>query len=370
MNPFKLLLFTLLFTSTQLVAQSDFRQGHIITTSGDTLTGYIDYQADKSLCSKCRFRINKTEKVKEYIPAELQGYKFVKEDRKFISMAIPYKDGTKNVFLEVLVSGKMNLYYCNDKCLESYFFIQKRGEKQLANLPFTRVYREVKTGYATYMKNIDTSNHIDTLKKYMQDTPELFTNIEDLDSPKQTNLIKLVNLYNGYSQDKSKTEIHVKKVNPTIIYLSPAVAYTDFRTSAWNKYNILGGIQIAISLNKSNERLFFNTGILIPVYRNYYPGLVDLSADFKSLIKIPLLIEYRFPDKMIQPRFSIGYNLYKNEFNLAIQATASAGVNVRLSKGVSLSIIPSVEFAGGEKFFMLPVTYDCFSLFTGLQIKL
>lgn len=370
MNYFKFFFIILLFTSIQLVAQSDFRQGHIITTSGDTLKGFIDYRADNSLCNKCRFKINRNEKVKEYYPKELKVFQFEKEGRKFISMTIPYRDETKEVFLEMLITGKMNLYYCFDKSLESYFFIQKRGEKHLANLPFTRIYRNVRTGYTTYLKTIDSSNHTDTLKKYMQDTPDLFSRIDEIDVPRQKNLIKLVKMYNGYNQDKFMTESHIKKVNPLTIYLSPAFVYTNFRTSVWNKYNILGGIQIALSLNQSNERLFFNTGILIPVYRNYYPGLVNLSEDFKSLIKVPILFEYRFPNKMIQPRFSIGYNLYKNDVSLAIQSTVLAGVNIRLSKGVSLSIIPGVEFAGSETFIILPVSYDNFSLFTGLQIKL
>lgn len=370
MNHFKLLIFILLFDSIQLVAQSDFRQGRIITTSGDTLKGLIDYQSDNSLCDKCRFKINKNQKVKEYYPKELKVFQFENEGRKFVSMTIPYKNETKDVFVEILVTGKMNLYYCFNTSLDSYFFIQKRGEKQLANLPFTRIYRDVKTGYTTYLKTIDSSNHIDTLKKYMQDTPDLFSYIEEIDAPRQRNLIKLVKMYNGYNQNKSLTENHVKKVNPVTIYLSPAAEYTNFRTSISNKYNILGGVQIALSLNQSNERLFFNTGILIPVYRNYYPGFVRSDEDFKSLIKVPVLFEYRFPDKMIQPRFSIGYNLYKNEISIAVQSTILAGVNVRLSKGISLSIIPGVEFAGSETFIILPVSYDNFSLFTGLQIKL
>jgi len=369
-NSFKLLLFTLLFISIQLVAQTDFRQGCIITTTGDSLKGFIDYQADNSLCHKCRFKINKDEKVKDYIPAELKEFQFKNEGRKFISMTVPCNDETKEVFVEILVAGKMNLYYCNDKSLESYFFIQKRGEKHLANLPFKREYKNVKTGYTTYLKTIDSSNHIDTLKKYMQDTPDLFTNIEDIDSPKQKNLIKLVKQYNEFGLNKNKAEIHVKKVKSLAIYLTPAVAYTDFQTSGGNQYNILSGVQIALSLNQSNERLFFNTGILIPVFRKYYAGNVTTNQDSKYLIKVPVLFEYRFPDKPVQPRFSIGYNLYKNDVSLALLSTVSAGVNIRLSKGVSLSIIPGIEFVGSDMLIVVPVAYDSFSLLTGLQIKL
>ena len=369
-NLFKLLLFTLLFTSIQLVAQTDFRQGYIITTNGDSLKGFIDYQADNSLCHKCRFKINKAEKVKDYISSELKEFQFDKEGRKFISMTVPCNDETKEVFVEILVAGKMNLYYCNDKSLESYFFIQKRGEKHLANLPFKREYKNVKTGYTTYLKTIDSSNHIDTLKKYMQDTPDLFTNIEDIDSPKQKNLIKLVKQYNEFGLNNNKAENHVKKVKSLAIYLTPAVAYTDFQTSGGNQYNILSGVQIALSLNQSNERLFFNTGILIPVFRKYYTGNVSTNQDSKYLIKVPVLFEYRFPDKPVQPRFSIGYNLYKNDVSLALLSTVSAGVNIRLSKGVSLSIIPGIEFVGSDMLIVVPVAYDSFSLLTGLQIKL
>ena len=82
MNHFKLVFITfLLFSSMHLVAQSDFRQGHLITLKGDTLTGLIDYQSDNKLCKRCRFKASKADRVKAFNPAELKGFQFDKEGR-------------------------------------------------------------------------------------------------------------------------------------------------------------------------------------------------------------------------------------------------------------------------------------------------
>ena len=82
---------------------------------------------------------------------------------------------------------------------------------------------------------IDSYNHIDTLKKYMQDMPDIYKSIEEIDVPKQNNLIKLVKQYDGLDQKQKHGQKqnliinHVKKINSLIVYLSPEGAYSDFK---------------------------------------------------------------------------------------------------------------------------------------------
>ena len=51
-----LILFVLLLSTEILNAQTDFRLGYIIKTTGDTIAGQIDYRGDLVMSSVCRFK--------------------------------------------------------------------------------------------------------------------------------------------------------------------------------------------------------------------------------------------------------------------------------------------------------------------------
>ncbi|HET7732846.1 MAG TPA: hypothetical protein VFK73_03330, partial [Paludibacter sp.] len=161
-----------------------------------------DWQSDIWLSQKCRFKHDKKQKVRIYRPADLKQFKFTKENRTFVKKRIDVeKAGGKDIFLELLVAGKINLYYLRDRHLINRYFIGKEGEMTLADLPFSRQERYVDSGNSRKLLTIDTTNHIDTLKKYMQDTPSLYPNIEEIQFPQRDKLVKLVKLYNSFFEN-------------------------------------------------------------------------------------------------------------------------------------------------------------------------
>ena len=60
----KFVLFGLLILTGVLNAQSDFRPGYIISTTGDTIFGEIDYRGDLSMSNVCRFKNGENETKK------------------------------------------------------------------------------------------------------------------------------------------------------------------------------------------------------------------------------------------------------------------------------------------------------------------
>ena len=198
----KLMLAVFFFGSAQLVAQGNFKQAEIITENGDVIVGLVDWQPDMRLAQKCRFKQDEKQKVRIYYPADLKQFKFTKQNRTFVKKQINKgNESGKYVFLELLVAGKINLYYLRDRHLINRYFIEKKGEITLADLPFSRQERYVDSGNSRKLMTIDTTNHIDTLKKYMQDTPSLYPNIEDIQFPQRDKLVMLVKLYNSFFEN-------------------------------------------------------------------------------------------------------------------------------------------------------------------------
>lgn len=96
-------------------AQSDFRDGLIITLDQDTIHGLVDYQSNVKNYKHCRFK--KDGVIKVYSPNQIMGFGYL-DDKFFISTIL------NGVFVEVLVSGEISLYKTNMN-----FFLRKRKGK-------------------------------------------------------------------------------------------------------------------------------------------------------------------------------------------------------------------------------------------------
>ena len=92
------LLFLFLFGG--LNAQTDFRPGYIIETTGDTLYGDIDYRGDLLMGKLCKFR-DKHKNITEYAPSNLSSFRFI-DSKYFTSKEV----NGKNIFLEYLLKAE------------------------------------------------------------------------------------------------------------------------------------------------------------------------------------------------------------------------------------------------------------------------
>src|SRR5688572_17612566 len=119
----------ILISAHHLIAQSDFRDGFIITPSKDTIPGLINYRESARGNNFCEFKKNSSDQeIVTYAPNELFGYGF-KNDKFFISREVLLPDSVRKlVFLEVLVEGRITLYMLKERSYFTLFFLEKDGE--------------------------------------------------------------------------------------------------------------------------------------------------------------------------------------------------------------------------------------------------
>ena len=487
----------LLAIHTQM--QGSFRSGTIFTSNGDTITGFIDYQSNIHLAQKCRFKSDKNAKVIVYFPSDLNGFWFKNENRNFEKKTILDKNKVTEVFFELLVSGEVRLFDCYSQTgLSGHFFIQKANRGRLIDLPFLSQQTYVDNGYTRKLTTINSSDHIDSLKKYMKDVPAVWPKIEELSYPEKLKLIELVKLYNSYFVDENKSRIvettkviddnltteklvrgrlnlvvktdtkfnshfYLQKISesklieipystnskiqyngmiinsismnstnhvdtlkkymadaqplfdeideinvPTKENLTKLVqeynSYSDEKSyaakhavkrlpgnfyvtpglflSSYAEYTMFGGVYLSTGLINSNEHLFFNTGAFISVFREHEANTANNKYRVNTLLKVPLKLEYRFSNSLIQPRIAVGCNFYHGDtitvFQLKSQPVPvnfflpvlSAGVSLKVSERITFSLMPELEFILKEDKSKVPGRYNNFSLFAGLQIML
>ncbi|MCB0667852.1 MAG: hypothetical protein KDC80_18620 [Saprospiraceae bacterium] len=154
-------------------AQQDFRPGFIITLTGDTIKGHIDYRPPISNASVCHFRRENSNEVSKFNPEEIKAYRY--NDSKFyISKELTIGGITSRHFLEYLVDGIVELYYLASKFKDAYY-IEKEG-----------IFYEVKNEDRTFRKDNKIyksvkKEYVGTLKYLMRETPDLFDKIDKSD---------------------------------------------------------------------------------------------------------------------------------------------------------------------------------------------
>lgn len=123
-----LLILVFLCFSTLVVAQSNFKDGFIITNNNDTIYGLIDFRTNKVNSEICRFKLSEDQKEEVYRPGEIEGFRFIEEGKYYVTRTIDIKKVPRTVFLEFLVEGETNLYYYLDGRTDYYFFETKDKE--------------------------------------------------------------------------------------------------------------------------------------------------------------------------------------------------------------------------------------------------
>jgi hypothetical protein len=265
----------------------------------------------------------------------------------------------------------MSLYYYKDENKKDNFFIQKREMKDKVILPFKRGYKKNLNGFIINSMTSNSTNHIDTLKKYMDDATGIYPDIELIDIPMKSNLLKLVIQYNSLFGDKYVSLKPKKTINPIGVFFTPGGIYSTTMITDMSKYTIFGGFSVSVHLLKNNDHYFVNSGAFIAGFTEtsvLNDKVQVMSHD--NLIRIPLKLEYRLTENTIQPRFNIGYNLYNSHLGAFILSSLSAGVNVKLTRYLVLSVLPEFEFKGAGNFSLIPDKYKSFNIFAGLEIKL
>jgi hypothetical protein len=200
MKVLKLLLLGFLFFTEILKAQTDFRPGYVFTNSGDTLFGQIDYRGDLLMGSICKFK-NPDNKIVEYSPNDIAGYRFI-NSKYFVSKSVKTGNETKQVFLEYLIIGLVDIYYYKDD-----------GEHYLVDInhdicELKTIKTEEKIENQTYIK--EKREYVGYLKILFNKSPSISKKVENL-SLSQISLIKIANAYQKEVCPDQKCIIYEKK---------------------------------------------------------------------------------------------------------------------------------------------------------------
>ena len=487
-------LFFLFIGFSGLNAQNSFEAGKIVTNEGDTLVGFINIKSGSKLNKECQFKLQMNSQVINYTPESIKGFIIGNDSRKFVRGSL--LNTSSEVFLEVLCEGNLNLYYLDDNAVK--YYIQKKGESTSHSLPYELTERYVDNGYTKRFKVVETTYHIDTLKRIMKDKPSLFPDIEKIQRPDKKNLTEIVTEYNSnslisesqndrktivaenqlvilrhgkmnlYVQTDSVSEQHfyIQKGNGTGLielpfkkikdinykgllihsytnqstnhidtlkkYMADAMplyasieevrtptksnleklmheynSYTDENTYIQKhtlkrlplNVDVVPGFNfvfaslvtpvvrfgsfVDIGFINSNKHVFFKSGLFVytgftPLTERYYsPSSAEYQYNFyppATTCLIPLQFEYRFSEKKIQPILSVGYNLYLfNEikpYNVSVLPVVSPGMNIQMGKRFSIRLNLEFEFNNKTLIAYIPETFKKTALFFGLQIKL
>ena len=77
-----------LIPSLQLLAQSNVREGYIITLQDDTIHGEIDFRTSAMNMKRCVFRKKGDTSFKTYLPGEISGYRFTSNGIYYVSKEV------------------------------------------------------------------------------------------------------------------------------------------------------------------------------------------------------------------------------------------------------------------------------------------
>lgn len=323
-----------LLISAGLQAQTDFKPGYIIKSSGDTLHGSIDYRGDLLMSRVCKFRASDNT-VSEYYPGDIAAYRLI-DGKFYVTQEV---DGSKK-FLEYLIKGKVNIYYMRDGAGDHYY-IDKDGE-MLSEMPYKEEIRSINKMTVLHK----SSRHVGLLLYYMQDAPDLKPKIESIAKPEHDVLVKIAEQYHNAVCSGEKCIIYEKAL--PLIRISPEIVGGIVRNSNIDclvgKTYAEAGIVAHIWLPRTNEKVYFRTGVLYSQMK--YEELKDNNSVLSierwrsNVFKIPCQLEYIYPKGWFRPRAAYGFNL-NSEF---LQTVAFyLGANLKLNNRLFLSVTSEVE---------------------------
>ena len=349
------------------LSQSDYRLGKIVLLNGDTVHGLVNYSNDESLTKECRFKTTKNDKSKKYFPNEINSYSFDIEKRKFISDSINYQDYSQNCFLEVVVEGYLNLYTIVQSGYKEIYFLRKNGSKQFVQIPFDKYLQEVtdsdKHYNSTKIEWYISTNHIDTLKKYMFEAPEIYLEIEKTKEVTHASLIKLFKLYHIQICKTSICITHEKINKPIGFDVTPSVTYLIAGNKIHSLTNgVFGGCTASLGLLKNNERLYLTAGMF------FSKSITGSNLNYI----IPIQFLYLFPQKTLQPFFAVGFSFVNfKEYNMDFVPLLSfkSGMNFWVSKKIALSISVEPNLISTYDPFSPEIYYGFLNLYAGCKIK-
>lgn len=166
-----------------LVYCDNYKPAILYLANGDSITGLVSYD-ERQDNNNLSFKKAEGYLERMYAVQDVNGFLFTYTGRKFVRETILEQGLSKSVFVEEIVKSKVSLYALNNDA-DTKFYLKKRGSSRLIDLPVTRLPETIYNGYAIKSYNSYTTNHKDTLRKYMNDAVEIDKYIDKIAFPER-----------------------------------------------------------------------------------------------------------------------------------------------------------------------------------------
>lgn len=285
--------------------------------NGDSLTGKLFYGSSKLNSKKCLFLQEGNGSLRFY-PHDIQSYRFDGASL-FVSRKIDLNGQGKDVFLEWLIKGKLNLYLYTDSMGHIRYFIEKEGD-ELHELHNTK--KEVEFSSYTIIK--DQKEYIKELIFLLQDTPDLFSEIQ-MSNFDFKSLIQIAKEYHNrvctdeecivFERPRRKIvltvgmigEYFTSQVNMTdVVYFGdPSIDTGKMKRTS----SIAGGITFDISNFNFVSPRFSLAAELVLMNSDYVNVIGDTLLSFNQF-RSSIQFKYSIPIQKFKANFSLGASYY------------------------------------------------------------
>jgi hypothetical protein len=202
-------------------SQSNFSQGYIVTPQNDTIKGFVDYKTGSNTVF---FKTDLQSGAKEYHPESIQSFR-IKNHKPYISKAYQTGEGTSSKFMQLLVSGKADLYTFPDGKTDHYILDKKDGKS----------YEFTKNGEKVYNEGriiaYDSKKYRAILTLAFADDQNLYPLI-DLASFSESSLVEITKGYNKNQVKEMKTIAYKDPKFKIAPYISGNVSNLTFNNTS------------------------------------------------------------------------------------------------------------------------------------------
>jgi hypothetical protein len=242
-------------------AQTGFREGFVVRTNGDTLTGWVYYSLDNSFRTRCRFKRFEIAPVVYYRPGEITGFGF-RNGRYFESLSR---------------EGHTRFYECLSKGIENRYLLPGKSGRQaflVADTPDTGLVRAYNRTAAA--------------------------GIWDDCSITRTSPLWRVGVTAGYQLIR--------------IRIPPSEQTRYFGEARYDRsYNPVAGIVVSRSISRKKSTAFIDLAFLYVNAHYYGYAAYQTQADCRdeifirfSGLQVPLAFRYSLGGRNVKPFFKFG----------------------------------------------------------------
>ena len=290
-----------------------FTKGEIITTAGDTVSGFIERLRDSDLGDGIHFKRSLSSHEQQWFPPDsLSGFIFQNENRAY--EPVSYTDTIKGIevhkkiFANVLLKGYCSLYIVYLKPEDVHIITETNNN---------HIFLAKKSGIVTVLAEYESvTNSIYNLdKQYVSFLARLFDDCSSIDSTDIAEtgfyskaMIKLFTKYNlcrnpGVFPTTYKTKEKLK---------FSGTVYGGYTMFIAKTVQPIGGLDIGTFFSiihpRINERLALSLGFNYRNFKYSFYNEMDSMTEYHTdnLIGLPINFTYYFSNNTIAPFFDMG----------------------------------------------------------------